>query len=477
MINTLRNNFTEFSNYLTRNNYEPCDYILKIVYCSMYSLTDDYLRDAKDAGIKVLDEPLVNYFHSLVQKISKSAKYEIIQFLGITYSEIFNAKKSGGNSKSKIEYTGFILPEKNSSYPAGFKIVSLYMDPDSLLKKSFVLRKNSWLDPDTSYQRMLDLSKIKQMRKYLSDEKRVYLGNIIATFPSNTSVNAINETTDSLNGNDVNIQPVKITLPDEYNVIGLIDGQHRIYSYHEGIDKQDFEINKLRHHQNLLITGIIYPEGIHKIERIKFEAKLFLEINSKQTKVKSELIQEIKIIVDPYSLPAIGKVIILKLAETGALKDKIQKHSFDHGKKLKASSIISYGLPTLIKLEDDKSLFNVWCAEKEKKESIIKKENYDNLTSYIEFCVNEINFFLNAVKASYPEGWEIGHNEKMLTTTSINGFLNCLKLILENQDQRGFDFYKSCLQGICKFKFSDYKSSHWSKFGKDFYQTFFASRE
>lgn len=80
--------------------------------------------------------------------------------------------------------------------------------------------------------------------------------------------------------------PVTIKLPDKPNSIGIIDGQHRVFAYHESKD-DDADIAALRIQQNLLITGIIYPEGISDLEREKFEAKLFLEINSTQTNAKS----------------------------------------------------------------------------------------------------------------------------------------------------------------------------------------------
>jgi len=472
-IKCLLENLPDFNSYYKSKQYGEDDYILKILYFSMHSVDTQYIESAARVGVQVVERALTNYFHALVKSIHASAKYEILKFLNIPYSEVGSAKVSGGNSENVSTYKGFLLPEANSSYPKGYKVVSFYADPESLLKKSYVLRKNSWLDPDLSYQRVLDISKIKLMRKYLSENKRVYLGNIIATLPSTTKFLDVDKS-DQLSEDDLkNIKPVKILLPDEYNVVGLIDGQHRVYSYHEGIDSFETDISRLRNKQNLLVTAIIYPEDVTEDNRILFEAQLFLEINSRQTKVKSVLTQEIELLVNPYSTTAIAKSILIKLARKGALKDKLEEHIFDDEKKLKISSIISYGLKPLVKKEGADSLFNAW-REESKKEEILSENNKAALDDYIEFCVTEINALLNSVKASNPNCWKIGDESKFLTPTSINGFLKCLRLILEKNNARGFEDYRSRLVDISQFDFNAYKSSNWNQLGTDLHSRYFA---
>ena len=108
----------------------------------MNSVDSEHIESASRVGIQVVERSLTNYFHSLVKNISVSAKYEILKFMDVPYSELGAAKISGGNSGSISSYNGFLLPEANSSYPPGYKVISFYVDPASLLKKSFVLRKN-----------------------------------------------------------------------------------------------------------------------------------------------------------------------------------------------------------------------------------------------------------------------------------------------------------------------------------------------
>lgn len=473
-VERLKQNLPDFDKYFTSQPYEPVDYELRVVYFSMHSVESEYVESAARIGVQVVERALTNYFHALVKNVSVSAKYEILKFLKVDYKDLGAAKLSGGSSGALSSFQGFLLPEANSSYPDGYKVVSFYADPASLLKKSFVLRKNGWVEPNLSYQRILDMPKIRSMRQYLSENRRVYLGNIIATLPSSTKINDI-KTANQLASNDqLNVKPVSISLPDEYNVVGLIDGQHRIYSYHEGVDSYEPQIGRLRVKQNLLVTGIIYPASVSEEDKTLFEAKLFLEINSRQTKVKSALTQEIELIVNPFSGTAVAKAILIKLARKGALKDKLEEHVFDDAKKLKISSIVSYGLKPLVKWEGGDSLFTAW-PEVAKKSEILAKKSRLSLEAYIDYCVAQINDLLNAVKASYPDGWQIGHESKILTPTAINGFIKCLRIILEEGDARGFDQYRRKLTGVKNFDFSPYRSSHWNQLGTDLYEKFFSN--
>jgi hypothetical protein len=120
---------------------------------------------------------------------------------------------------------------------------------------------------------MISKKKIEAVRRYLLEDKRVFINNIIVTLPPTTEVLDTHGRHLDLS-TVVKTTPVKIRLPSRYNSVGLVDGQHRVYSYYEGGLNED-RIRKLRIQQNLLATGIVYPTSANQNERIKFEAKLF----------------------------------------------------------------------------------------------------------------------------------------------------------------------------------------------------------
>jgi len=90
----------------------------------------------------------------------------------------------------------------------------------------------------------------------------------------------------------------------------------------------DDEISAMRDQQNLLITGIIFPEEMNDPDKLKFEAKIFLEINSNQSRVKSDLRQEINEILNPFAAEAIARGVIRVLNDKhGPLQDYFERFS------------------------------------------------------------------------------------------------------------------------------------------------------
>jgi DGQHR domain-containing protein len=449
--------------------FQPHHFQVVIVYCSRYPITTE-LKD-EVPGVTYLDYHIVRYFKSITDRVKKSARYELFNFLGLSQNKIGMDVISPATATAS--YKGSILPEGQSHFPPGFKVVSFYVAPATLLERCYVLRKDGWGDEDGLYQRMISRTKIEAIRKYLLNEKRVFINNIIVTLPSNTQL-----TLDSGQTIDpskiTQTKPGNIQLPSEYNSIGLIDGQHRVFSYYEG-GKDEAAIGLLRIQQNLLVTGVIYPQGISKAERSKFEATLFLEINATQTNARSELKQAIGVLLRPFSQDSIARQIVNSLNDRNALGGHFERYFFDKG-KIKTTTIVSYGVKPLIKLSGEDSLFKAW--KDPDKQALIDAPTEKLALAYIQFCSSEINVFIAAIKASVAaDRWTADQKVKgrMLTTTIINGFIVCLRLLVEHQKLHAFDWYKAKFgaSDLNKFHFSKYKSSQYGSLGQDLYKAYF----
>jgi len=270
-------------------------------------------------------------------------------------------------------------------------------------------------------------------------------------------------------------EPGNILLPHEYNSIGLIDGQHRVFSYYEG-GRDEAKISILRVQQNLLVTGVIYPQNISRTDRSKFEATLFLEINATQTNAKSDLKQAIGVLLQPFSQDSIARRIVNLLNEKGPLSDEFERYFYDKG-KIKTTSIVSYGLKQLIKLSGEDTLFKVWNHSD--KNQLAEKPIESLAQEYIKFCAAEINVFMSAIRSSLPpDRWTADSKVKgrMLTTTILNGFIICLRLLVEHKKLYAFETYKNkfAASDLSKFPFSTYKSSQYRKLGEALYEKYFA---
>lgn len=449
-------------------SYLPHQFRVKILYCSLNPVSSGTKALIPEA--KYFDYNVAKYFQTVAKATKHSGKFELFEFLGLRSSEVGENVKSV-NTTSTQSFQGSVLPEGHSNYGPGFKVVSFYANPQSILKRAYVLRKYGWREGETAYQRMIDVPKIANIRKYLKDERRVFINNIIVTLAAETKI-LDNKDNTILPASIVDTCPAKIQLPADFNSIGLIDGQHRVLSYHEGGTFDD-EISAMRDQQNLLITGIIFPEGMSDAEKLKFEAKIFLEINSNQARVKSDLRQEINAILNPFSAEAIARGVIRALNDKhGPLQDQFERFFFEQN-KLKTTSIVSFGLRPLVSPFSDWGLFGRWDPAKQ----VIIKEGKDDavLSEYIEYCRNAVNTIFSAFKKHLPNArWTADRSVEgsFLNTTNVNGVISLLRRIAKDGDTYDFAGYDEKLNGVDGFTF-DFKSSQYGALGEKLYEQFF----
>lgn len=461
---------------------------VKILYCSKKSISQEHKDNVK--GVIYFDYYIVKYFKSLSSVIKLSAKHEFLEFLEVDDSDFGDNVLSSTTGTTNC-FSGYILPEEKSSFNEGYKILSFYIDAESLLRRAYVLRQEGWRKKENVgyYQRMLDSKKIASMRRYLSEEKRVFINNIITTISENdiklyTDRDRRNEIRLGENGNfidsnkHINVTPAYIDIQNKCSIIGIIDGQHRTYAYHEGDDNYEQYIAHLRKIQNLLVTGILFPKNESKENRLKFEANLFLEINSNQKKVGQLIQQEIQMQTMPFSSIAIGKCVLNQLNEHGPLVNLIEMYTYEKG-KIKTASIVSFGLKPLIKVDNQKkdSLYRIWSNDK--KEILTKPDcqDYVLLEEYKKFCARIINEVLSAFKACFDSDMWQPYDAKsatgLLTVTFLNGILNLIRLLIENDKITTIDTYRKQLTAVKDFPFKQYKSSQYRRMGKDLYEQFF----
>jgi hypothetical protein len=312
------------------------------------------------------------------------------------------------------------------------------------------------------------------MRKYLVDEKRVFINNTIVTL-GHDAVYEPTATTPTSARDSTRISAGTLRIPRRFDAIGIVDGQHRVYAYHEGDDQHDSAIARLRTKQHLLVTGIIYPKSIPCADAEAFEAKLFLEINDKQKRVRGDLKQAIELVVNPFSDVAIAKAVLERLGASGHLVGILALHFFDTG-KLKTTSIVSYGLRHIVGVEQASSFFRYWKGPG--KGAVRAAQDRDALGRYIRFCATELDQFVGAFKASQPPAlWTTDRKQsRMLTTTTVNGLIFCMRLLLEHNKLDTFDQYR---KGFSRLSLDfrparfPYKSSHWRRLGEKMYEQCF----
>lgn len=434
---------------------------LRIIYCSNDEVSSEH--QGLTSRTIFMWGATIEYFRTLTNTIRLSSRHEILQFLRLDHGEIgVDGTLPDGQDEKKFE--GSLLPVAHSNFPTGYKVVSFYVTPGTLLDRAYVMRKDGWRQSDGLYQRLIDKKKIDKIRLHLKKEKRVFANNVIVTLPAGTKLDK--------DGKEVDPEKIDRTtsvvvrIPNRANSIGIVDGQHRIFSYFEDI-KDDPDISEFRGRQNLLATGVIYPEGTTEADRERFEAGLFLEINANQNSAKTSLKQAIKVITEPYSDDSIGKRLVTRLSKRAPLEGLIERHAFEKG-VLPTSSMVSFALAQLVRIGGDESLLNHWDSPK--KQSVLNKSDDSALIEYVDFCSTQLSMFLSAVKAVLPsEAWGLKKKggKGILATVSVNGLIILFRKIVKADGLSDFNGYKAKLAGVAKFDFHAYHSSHYNRMAND----------
>jgi len=466
----IRSDFPEIKSKIDPK-YSDDDVQVRIVYCSLNPLKTSTKEHVP--FVRFLDNPQLRYFLLLSRAIRLSARYELLDFLGVAPESYAQGILS---PVSSTPFQGMVLPEAQSHLPKHYKVVSFYASAEALIRRAYVLRRDSWRVGSNIYQRVLLKKKIDQIRKHLLAGKGAFLNNIVVALPSSSKV--LDDKGNQIDTEDIKkVRASSIQLTNGFNSLAVIDGQHRIYSYHEGgIDESAMAV--LRQQQNLLVTGIILPSTITAAARDRFCAGLFLQINSSQTKAKPELIQDIGVILRPFAVGSVARRLLWKLNERGPLADQFQT-AFAEGERVKTASIVNYGLIPLIRPGAEESLFRHW--DDESKLELIAGQtndavNEDVIDRYVDFCTVELNKFIGAVKVIVDDQrWTPARSvpDRLLTTTIINGMIHCVRRLSATDSLKSHAEYRVALEGIGSFDFGSYTSSHYSELGLDIAKQYF----
>lgn len=414
----------------------------------------------------------LNYFQWIVQCIKRSARTEIFRFLDLKNSDIGIMSSSSATTQITAP---IIYPKAFTGLTNKVRIVSFMMSAEDLLNTCYVLRKDNWTESIWLYQRLIDKTKIKNIRSFLETKGEAFYNNIIVALPDNVSFmdeGGKYKTIDEIGELEGNC---KLLLPKEMNSICVIDGQHRIFAHYESgtTSKQEAKISELRKQLHLLVTGLVFPKDMPAEERAAIQSEIFLDINSNAKPVPPNVLLQIKRIMNPIGDESIAQFVIEKLNKHGIFQNQLQLSALDNG-KIKTASIVKFALRYLVTVKstsEKPSLFTYWDGDKDALLSADAKA----IESYVEFCSATLRSYFGAIKKNLPTEWNDA-NSKLLSVISINGFIIALTRQLTINGVQDFDFYDQCFNGW-SFDFSKevfpYTSSQYRKFSTRILQEVF----
>ncbi|OIN58632.1 DGQHR domain-containing protein [Arsenicibacter rosenii] len=462
LIEYLKDKFK--ANFAKYDDYNVSQYRLFYVYAS-----DNFINTALRDNFKSLvffDHTTIAYFSNLASTIKHTARFDLFKCLNLELNDIGNPGSS--QAVSRIE-TAVILPETASGFPDGVQVVTFVMKAKELMECAYVLRKDSWDASAGPYQRLLDKRKTENIRKFLAKEKRTFIDSIIVSLPFDIKFVAKNE--DSNDETEINIfqtyqfKNATMMIPYKINSIGVIDGQHRIYSHHEGEDTLEKEIGKLRNKRHLFVTGLCFDKDkFNDINKRKIESEIFLQINKEQKKVKPDLIQHIQAMNNPYSADGISFNVINNLNNNRPFDGLFSNSELIKG-GLKTPSISTFGLRKLVAIDKTQTTLYKYYIGRGNSEI---NNNDTELGKYIEYCSKELSEYFCAIKDKYKDEWQMKTKKGgVISTTLVVGFLRSYIYMLDKYNgPQDFRFYQSRLQHL-KINVNSFVSSQWNSLANE----------
>lgn len=463
-LSFLKKDFKDETAYLS--NYEINELKFKFIYFSLNE-TNLTLED-KERFIPwyIVEPDILSYLYQCTIGLKKSVRYEVFRFLGITDSD-FEITSSIGQGSSDVKVS-IIYPQKSTGRKDGVRLVSFMLSAETLIRNSYVLRKDNWEESIGLYQRLIDLNKIKDIRNFLYQKGECFYNNIIVALPDGIKFTKADRSTIPIE-NITSFQNCTMHIPNKMNSICVIDGQHRIFAHYEGDENDPMEqrISLLRKQLHLLVTGLIFPYDMPQSERIKIQSDIFADINSKSKPIPPDVLLHIEMLRQPLSDISLARQVLERLN-----KQQLFFNSFEFSPlkpaKLKVASIIKFALRYLVSLtpgDNKESLYTIW--ENDKKQDIYK---YDNVKEeYLDFCVKYIRDYFCAIKQIYSTQWN-DPNSKMLSVIAFNSFILTLKkdLAIHGCQDREY-YYKQYSKHIFDFSVDKflYASSQYNKFSDE----------
>ena len=281
---------------------------IAFIFHSKYIPNDNHLDLLFDSEINFISEQDLNNFIELKNNYPSLAYFQFLNFL-------FGPKNNSSNSSPKDgELIHSLVQSKNGK--TFIKVPSLVsssvrfgtsytfnIHPGEILMMSNVPhRKPSIKDNSSanlSFQRMIDNSKIKKIRDYISKG---------GSFPTNIIVNLENITPSSFENN-------KLKIPLRFSTFTIIDGQHRLFSYLD--DESEVSISN---QARITVTGYV---GLTPEQQMD----IFIGINENQKPVDKNLLWDLY--TDLYTQDQTHSEFNINNARKSLISEYIKKINID----------------------------------------------------------------------------------------------------------------------------------------------------
>lgn len=467
-IDWLKSNFADHHSSLSK--YSPRRFRIFFLYVSMVDMELNNDSVALLQPMKIVSPSALGYFDKLAKAIRRSSRTDFWRFLDLKSKDVGAANAT---NDVKTINTTIISPEDNTGFSNGVRLVSFMISADVLLRNSYVLRKDNWGYSTNLYQRMVDSTRITGIRKYIASEGAAFLNNIIIGLPEDVTFQTGSKSPVKIDEVQ-DYSAYRMTIPDEFNSLCIIDGQHRVFAHFEGTDDLEPQIAALRSKVHLLATGVVFPSNMTELERLQLQSEMFLNINSNTKPVPADVLLAIQSLRAPFTDAAVARRVLEDLNSRNSFRGLFQLTQMDRA-PIKIASIVKFALRYLVDVDSDAGLFSQWVAQNESHRALESKKNLELLDAYIKFCGRTLDAYFGALKKSHPDDWGVS-GAKITSTTVINAMIIALRKSIPTVGVLDFTQYDALIQNWdIDFSRSNFKysSSQYARFSQDILRDMF----
>lgn len=222
-----------------------------------FVLSNDDENRLKGFQIYDFDEDAYKYYSGLVDRLGRSAKYQLL-------GDFFR--------KQTVKGIDSLVPAIKSKMGKE-TYFSFTIEPSKLLKMGYILHRiNANNDMMPTYQRLINPQRLNAIRKFVN-EGNYFPNSLIVSIDTDGKDLQFDKAQDSCQVKDSIATVGILHLPQKYQSIYIIDGQHRLYGYSES-DYADKDC-----------IPVVAFVNLDKDKQVK----MFMDINENQKKVSKDL--------------------------------------------------------------------------------------------------------------------------------------------------------------------------------------------
>lgn len=355
--------------------------------------------------------------------LGQEGKYHFLDAVGVPLGTIVAHHESGKPKSMLAIEKGEYLSLGSRTLVKDFPKADVFvftLDPNSLLPLSRVLRRDSLpalVDPSnpdssTKYQRILIKKKLEDLRNLIN--------SVGSTFAFPTAVLALMSDSTRVDSTDSSL-----VLPKQFGTLEVIDGQHRLFAYAtKSISKS------IRDESQLIVVGVRFDTNSGG-QGQKWAARMFVDINTKQTRVQRDLQLIIAYESGQQEPECLATGMLLKSNESGPLENRFYVGATSPTDSIKITTIITRLKP----LFDLKKIRKLPTRELTKRVRLLKSDKSifedGREADYVaEMAICYRTFFIKVSK-KFGEDWGDKKDSSLLSAKYFAAFTERLKHFVE----------------------------------------------